>query len=121
MDSMYFCFICFISIVISKSVILFRVLAIVTSSMGLQYNKLVFWNIASSFIFLSYFISNMINVFVIVVCSDLDRRVWSVLIILAEVFLNIISTICSMMETYQTIGIFFHFFSLYSYISTQQL
>lgn len=89
----------------AKSVIFFRVLAIVFASLGLYLNKLPYWNLASSCIFLSYFVSGAVNVFVIVVCPDLSKRVWSVLIILAELFLNIISTICSMIETYQTIGI----------------
>lgn len=75
--------------------------------MGLYLNKLPYWNLTSSCIFLSYFISGAVNVFVIVVCPDLSKRVWSVLIILAELFLNIISTICSMIETYQTISMFY--------------
>lgn len=78
-------------------------------------NTLSFWNLTSSCIFISYFLSCAINVFVIVVCPDLSKRVWSVLIIISELFLNIISVICSMIQTYQTIGLFFLFFFIFSY------
>lgn len=93
------------NIVIAKLLILVRVIAILFSHLGLQKNRLIFWNISSSLLFISFFISSAINVFVIQICPDLTKRVWSVLIILTEVILTIIAIICSMIETYQTIGI----------------
>ena len=95
-----------------------RVIAIVCSNSGLKYNKLIFWNLSSTILFITFFMSSALNVFVIQICPDLTKRVWSVLIILAEVILTIIDIICSMVETYQTISNFF-FYLISSHFSLQ--
>lgn len=95
-----------------------RVIAIVCSNSGLKYNKLIFWNISSTLLFITFFMSSALNVFVIQICPDLTKRVWSVLIILAEVILTVIAIICSMVETYQTISTF-SFYLISSHFSIQ--
>lgn len=70
---------------------------------GKQSHSLFFWNIYSSIIVISFFLSGMLNVFIVCIAEDLSIRVFSVLMATAEVILNMISILITMIFAYQTI------------------
>ena len=65
---------------------------------------MIFWTTSSSCVFISFFISGVMNVYVIAVSTDLTARVISVLLMVGEFFLNAISFACSMIIAYQTLS-----------------
>ena len=84
-------------------VILFRFVLSVLSFTGKKAHSLVFWNIFSSILFFSFFLSGMLNVFIVCIADDLTIRVFSVLMITFEIILNTISILITMIFAYQTI------------------
>lgn len=75
----------------------------VTCYSGVNWRKVAIWNLYSTLLCAVYFVSGMLNVFIIVIAKDLTTRVVSVLLTTGEVILNCISIICVMILAYQTI------------------
>lgn len=59
---------------------------------------------AASGVFISYFVSGMMNVYVVIVSTDLTARVISVLLILGEVIFNCIALLCAMIIAYHILS-----------------
>lgn len=92
----------------ARCVVALRLLALVGTAYGGSSNNMILWTTFSSFIFISYFISGVMHVYVIAVATDLTTRVVSVLLMVGEVILNGISFITAMIIAYQTLGTFSH-------------
>ena len=86
-----------------RIIILLRFVVALLSFTGKKLHSLLFWNICSSIIFISFFLSGMLNVFIVCIANDLSIRVYSVLMATAEVILNMISILVTMIFAYQTI------------------
>ena len=91
----------------ARGVVALRLLALVGTAYGGSSNNMILWTTSSSFIFISYFLSGVMHVYVIVVATDLTTRVVSVLLMVGEVILNGVSFITAMIIAYQTLGIFY--------------
>ncbi|KAK8801466.1 hypothetical protein WA171_004608 [Blastocystis sp. BT1] len=87
----------------ARGVVALRLLALVGTAYGGSSNNMILWTTSSSFIFISYFISGVMHVYVIVVATDLTTRVVSVLLMVGEVILNGVSFITAMIIAYQTL------------------
>ena len=88
----------------ARGVVALRLLALVGTAYGGSSNNMILWTTSSSFIFISYFISGVMHVYVILVATDLTTRVISVLLMVGEVFLNGVSFVTAMIIAYQTLG-----------------
>lgn len=80
-----------------------RLIAIIGTGYGRNSDNMLLWTTSGSCIFISYFISGMMNVYVVIVSTDLTARVVSVLLIVGEIILNCIAILCIMIIAYQTI------------------
>ena len=81
-----------------------RLFAIFSTNYIGKSTNMVLWTTAASSIFISYFVSGMMNVYVVVVSTDLNARVISVLLILGEVILNCLSLLCAMIIAYHILS-----------------
>ncbi|KAK8796934.1 hypothetical protein WA538_000159 [Blastocystis sp. DL] len=87
----------------ARCVVVLRLLALIATAYGGNSQNMIFWTTSSSCVFISFFISGVMNVYVIAVSTDLTARVISVLLMVGEFFLNAISFACSMIIAYQTL------------------
>lgn len=84
-------------------IVVLRLIAIIGTGYGSNSDNMLLWTTSGSCIFISYFLSGMMNVYVVIVSTDLTARVVSVLLVVGEVILNCIAILCIMIIAYQTI------------------